>query len=178
MTPQIETLRLLHNLRNKKYNKELETMEFTNRGKTKIVLVVADVKGKTGKVDTITARRIKSFLDVTEFNEVFVFGETQTKTAYTILKNNKTTIITSKARIQLKAEDILDAFNQRVFELCKNECNTEPLQKNNCIALKGSQSCLVRNHIDNAEFHNKMGWKDQLLNDFSYIIELNSNLIN
>jgi hypothetical protein len=178
MIPQIETLRKLHNLGNKKYNKDLESIEYTNHRKTKIVLVVADVEGKTGKVDTISARKIMSFFENTEFNEVIVFAETQSASAYNILKNNdKTMVITSKARVQLKAHEILDAFNQLAFELCKIECNTEPLQRSDCIASKkGSQSCPVRNHIDNAEFHCKMGWKEQLLNDFSCIIELKSNL--
>jgi hypothetical protein len=128
----------------------------------------------------MTARRIISFIDNTEFNEVIVFAETQSVSAHNILKNNdKTTVITSKARIQLKAEEILDAFNQLAFEVCEIECNTEPLQRSDCIASKkGFQSCPVRNHIDNAEFHCKMGWKEQLLYDFSCIIELKSTLHN
>ncbi|MFC1803774.1 hypothetical protein ACFL0D_07400 [Thermoproteota archaeon] len=180
MIPRIETLKILHNLCNEKYNEDLESIEFTDKGKTKILLVVANEKGKTGNVDLNLARKIKSFVEETEFNEIFVLGETQTSTAYEILKHNeKTTIITSNARIQLKENEILNAFYHRAYEMCEIECDKKPQQRNDCKATKkDALSCQIRTLIDNAEFHARMGWKDQLLNDFSILIDLKLSLDN
>jgi hypothetical protein len=180
MVPRIETLKILHNLCNEKYNEDLDSIEFTDKEKNNILLIVADEKGKTGNVDLTLARRLKSFVAETEFNKIYVLGETQTSTAHNILKYiKKTTIITSNDRIQLKENEILNAFSQHAYEICEMECDTKPRQRNDCNAItKGAQSCRIINLIDNAEFHARMGWKDQLLNDFSILIDIGSSLDN
>jgi hypothetical protein len=178
MVPRIETLKILHNLCNKKYNEDLDSIEFTDMGKNIILLIVADEKGKTGNIDLNLARKLKSFIEETEFNKIYILGETQTSTAHNILKYiKKTTIITSNDRIQLKKNEILNAFSQYAYEICEMECDTKPQQRNDCKAInKSAQSCQIKNLIDNAEFHARMGWKDQLLNDFSILIDIRSSL--
>ena len=51
MVPRVETLKILHNLCNKKYNEDMKSIEFTDKGKNNILLIVADEKGKTGNID-------------------------------------------------------------------------------------------------------------------------------
>ncbi len=173
MTPRIETLRVLHGLEYETYNKDLECVEYTDRAKTKTLLVVASERGKTGSVNTNTARALKTFLDETKFEEVHVFGENQTSTAYNILKHNgKATVYTSNARIQLKTSEILEAFTTRALERCELICGSKPVDRSDCKATrKGAESCYIRTLLDNAEFHARMGWKDQSLQGFLTLLE-------
>ncbi len=176
MIPRIETLRVLHDLEFEKYNEELGCIEFTDREKTKILFVVATERGKPGSVNTNIARALKSFLEETEYEQVYVFGETQTATAYNILKyNDKATVYTSNARIQLRTSEILEAFTQRALERCETICDLKPVERSDCKAThKGAKTCEVRTLLDNAEFHAKMGWKDQLLQGFQNLMDLES----
>lgn len=174
MAPQIETLRVLHDLKYENYNEDLECIEFTDRQKKKVILVVANKKGKVGSVNTNIARALKTFLEETEYEKVFIFGETQTATAYNILKyNEKATAYTSNARIQLRTSEILEAFTQRAHERCESICGLKPVEKEDCKAnKKGAETCEVKTLLDNAEFHAKMGWKDQLLQGFQTLLDL------
>jgi hypothetical protein len=174
MAPQIETLRVLHKLDYENYNEDLGCIEYTDRQKEKVILVVANKKGRVGSVNTNIARLLKTFLEETDFKDVYIFGETQTATAYNILKyNEKTTVYTSNNRIQLRTSEVLEAFTQRALERCETICGVKPVDKDDCKATKkGAETCDIRTLLDNAEFHAKMGWKDQLLQGFQNLMDL------
>ena len=173
MIPTVETLKILNNLSDEKYNEELESYQYTDRNQEKTLLVITNEKGKIGDINISVAQRIKSLLDDTKFTEVFVFGETQTASAYALLKNNeKATIYTSNRRIQLNTEEILEAFYRLSGSLCESICVVNPVQRSACKATrKGAETCAVRTHIDNAKFHARMGWKDQLLQAFTSLMQ-------
>ena len=176
MAPQIETLRVLYDLKFENYNEDLECIEFTDRAKKKVILVVANKRGKVGSLNTNVARMLKTFIEETEFEMIYIFGETQTATAYNILKyNEKATAYTSNNRIQLRTSEILKAFTQRALERCESICGLKPVEKSDCKATKkGAETCDVRTLLDNAEFHAKMEWKDQLLQGFQTLLDLDS----
>lgn len=179
MLPRVETLKILHNLSNMKYNEELGCIQYTDRENKKTLLVIASETGKPGSVNTIIARKLKEFLENTEFERIFIFSEVQTESAYNLLKyHEKATIYTSNSRIQLKTEEILEAFKQLAGTLCELECGVNPSDRSECKATrKGADTCTIRTHIDNAEFHAKMGWKDQLLQGFLTLMEHKQELL-
>jgi dTDP-4-dehydrorhamnose reductase len=162
MMPQVETLRVLNNLSEEKYNKELGSIQYTDKKKSKSLIVVANKNGKPGSIDIKFARILKTLLDETDFNHVYVFGETQTASAYNILrKTNKATISTLKMRIRLSTDEILEAFRIIANSLSKKENDNNE----------------VENLLDNAIFHARMGWKDQLLQEFTHLLELQQEII-
>ena len=179
MLPRVETLKILHNLGDGKYNEDLESIQYSDREKTKTILVIANQKGKPGDVNTNMARKLKAFIDDTDFKTIFVFGELQTASAYNLLKyNDKATVYTSNARIQLRTEDILEAFHTLAGSMCEMECSVKPVKRSDCKAtLKGAETCPIRTLIDNADFHARMKWKDQLLEDLSKLMEYKQELL-
>jgi hypothetical protein len=179
MIPRVETLKILHNLDNMNYNHDLDCIQFTDREDKKTLLVIANENGKSGSINTTMARKLKDFLDVTEFESIFIFSEVQTESAYNLLKyHEKATLYTSNSRIQLRTDEILEALKLYAGTMCELECGVNPVEKTDCKAtLKGAETCTIRTHIDNAEFHAKMGWKDQLLQGFLTLIEHKQELI-
>ena len=179
MLPRVETLKILHNLGDSEYNEELECVQYSDRENKKTLLVVANERGKPGSVNTIIARKLKAFLVDTEFERIFVFSELQTASGYNLLKyQEKATLYTSNSRIQLKTGEILEAFHILAASLCEMECSVKPVEKSDCKAnQKGAETCSIRTHIDNAEFHARMGWKDQLLQSFSTLMEHKQELL-
>lgn len=179
MLPRVETLKILHNLVEGEYNEELGCIQYTDRENKKTLLVFASEKGKPGSVNTITARKLKVFLAETKFEKIFVFSELQTASAYNLLKyHEKATIYTSNSRIQLTTEEILEAFLQLAGTMCEMECSVKPVERSECKAtMKGAETCPIRTHIDNAQFHARMGWKDQLLQGFSTLMEYKQELL-
>ena len=174
----METLKILNNLSDEKYNRKLESIQYTDKDQDKTLLVVANEKGKPGVIDLNIARTLKSLLDDTKFSEVFVFGETQTASAYALLRyNDKATISTSNMRTRLSAEEILEAFNQVSGSLCEIICDINPVEIKECKSTsKGAKTCDVITLIDNAKFHARMGWKDQLLQGFIHLMQFKQEL--
>lgn len=172
MIPQVETLRVLKNLSEEKYNTELECIQYTAKKKTKTLLVVANEKGTPGSIDIKLARILKTMLDETDFEHVYVFGETQTASAHNILSyHEKVTVATLKMRIRLLSEDILEAFKIVADSMCDGKCNPE--DKDKCsTSQKNRKDCEIKTMLINAKFHARMGWKDQLLLEFTHLMEL------
>lgn len=179
MLPRVETLKILHNLVEGEYNEELESIQYSDRENKKTLLVVASERGKPGSVNTSIARKLKVFLDETEFEKIFIFSEVQTESAYNLLKHHeKATIYTSNSRIQLKTDEILEALLILAGTMCEMECSVKPVERSDCKATqKGAETCTIRTHIDNAKFHARMGWKDQLLMGFQTLMEYKQELI-
>lgn len=178
MIPQVETIRVLNNLSEEKYNKELKSIQYTDKQKTKTLLIVSSEKGKPGAIDIKFARILKTLLDETKFNQVYVFGETQTASAYNILRyNDKATIATLKMRIRLSTEEILQAFTIVADSMCGGKCDEEDIEK--CNSRKdNSKDCETKTLLVNAKFHARMGWKDQLLQEFTHLMELKQKMQN
>lgn len=179
MLPRVETLKILHNLVEGKYNEELECIQYSDRENKKTLLVIANERGYSGSVNTTVARKLKAFLEETEFERIFIFSEVQTESAYNLLKyHEKATLYTSNSRIQLKTDEILEAFKQLASTMCEMECGVKPIERSDCKAtVKGAETCTIRTHIDNAEFHARMGWKDQLLQGFLTLMEHKQELL-
>lgn len=163
MIPQVETLRVLNNLSEEKYNKELGSIQYTDKKNTKSLLVVASENGKPRSIEIKFARILKELLDETEFSQVYVFGETQTASAYNILRyHEKATIATMKMRTRLLTDEILEAFNIVSNSIYGERSDNDEIKKMN----------------ENAKFHAGMGWTDQLLQEFTYLLELKQEIHN
>lgn len=161
MLPQVESIRVLNNLKDEKYNQELGSIQYTDKKKTKTLLVVASKNGKPGSIDLKFARLLKTLLNETKFNQIYVFGETQTASAYNILRyNEKATISTLKNRIKLSTDEILEAFDLTA----------------NSISGEGHNNDKIKKLHDNAKFLARMGWKDQLLLEFTHLLELKQEI--
>jgi len=179
MIPKVETLRILNNLGDETYNEELSSLQYTDKNQEKALLVIVDKKGKTGSVTAKIAQGIISFLEETKFTKVFVFGETQTNSAYDLLKyNDRTRVFTSNSGIQLSTEDVLEAFHQFSMFLCVKACSRKANEGGECKSTrKRSEKCKYGAFFDNAKFHARMSWNDQLLQDFSSLIEYKQVLL-
>lgn len=179
MIPRVETLKILNNLSDEKYNRKLESIQYTDKDQDKTLLIVANENGKPRVINLNIARTLNSLLDDTKFSEIFVFGETHTASAYALLRNNdKATISTSSMRTKLSTEEILEAFNQVSGSLCEIICDINPVEIKECKSTsKGANTCDVITLIDNAKFYSRMGWKDQLLQGFTHLIQYKQELL-
>jgi hypothetical protein len=127
----------------------------------KTLLIVANESGTPGSIDIHFAQALKVLFDESKFKQVFVFGETQTATANNILKHYENTIVvTPKMRVRLSIEEILEAFGSIVESLRKKGVDNEEIMR----------------MLDNAKFHARMGWKDQLLQELAHLLELKQEI--
>jgi hypothetical protein len=169
----MEIIKTLHQLTYNGYEEDVGGFHFSD-SKNKGMIVISDKKGETGSLNSGNTSAILEFVESNDLDELYVIATDQTKTSYKGLKNNhKISVITSKSRIQLTEYEILDAFKENALLVCKERCNVSSMNKLECKAEKErKETCEVRYLIENAEFHARMKWKDQLLNVFSLLAQI------
>jgi uncharacterized pyridoxamine 5'-phosphate oxidase family protein len=175
--PRVEIIKYLHDLSFGKYNDDVGGYQYKDENDETLLLVISDQDGETQSVSASNAGDIVSIVEEEQYKEVYIVAKNQTKTAYESLKDNdKITLITSNSRIQLTENEILSAFYETTKQICKEQCESEEIDIDDCLVnKKGSGICKIRNIIDNAEFHARMKWKEQLLNDYSLLKEYETN---
>lgn len=128
-------------------------------GELKIMVVLIDENGRPCNIETKKGGMIQELSENDRYKKILVVGESLTRSAHNILRHNdKVDTITSKARFSLISSEILSVFTRKNDTLSKE--------------LHGDAFMNARNIYKNAEFHAKMGWKDQLLNDFTQLMKL------
>jgi len=161
MCTWVEILKILHSLEYKRFNEDLDAQEYINLDKSKIMIVLANKNGNPHNIETKKAEMIHKLSEDDQYDKILVVGESQTKSAQNILRHNdKVEIVTSNIRVYIESAEILSVLNKKYDKIC-DEINAKALIN-------------AKNIRKNAIFHAKMGWKDQLLNDFTQLIKLQS----
>ncbi len=159
METWVEILRILHNLDYDGFNDNLEAHEYVNLDKSKIMVVIADENGRPRNIETKIARAIHELSEENQYDRILVVGETKTKSAHNILMHNKIVdTITSDVKVSVRLNEILSVFHKK-YDKISDEKSEKVLSD-------------AKNISKNAEFHARMGWKDQLVNDFTQLIQL------
>ena len=161
MCTWVEILKSIHSLDYNGFNEDLNAREYINLDKSKIMVVLANENGRPHNIETKNAGTIHELSEDDQYDKILVVGESQTKSAYNILMHNdKVDVVTSDVRVPIYSTEILSVFNQKYDKICSE--------------LSGYALLNVENIGKNAKFHARMGWKDQLLNDFTQLIKLQS----
>lgn len=155
----VEILKTLHNLNYNGFNEDLNAQEYSNRDKSKIMVVLVDENGRPYNSGTKKAETIRELSEDNQYSKILVVGESHTKAAHSILMHNdKVDMLISDARVSINSTEILSAFNKKYDRICDEK--------------SGMALVNAKNIRKNAEFHVRMGWKDQLVNDFTQLINL------
>lgn len=159
----VEILKILHGFEYQGFNEDLDVQEYVNLDKSKIMVVLTDENGRSCNIETKKARMIQELSETDRYKKIVVVAESQTKSAHNILMHNKKVdIITSNARVSFKSSEILSALAIKYETLCAE--------------LRGNVLVNAKNFYKNAEFHARMGWYDQLFNDFTQLIKLQTEI--
>jgi len=161
METWVEILKILHSLDYNGFNEDLDARVYSNLDNSTIMIVLANEYGMPQNIETKRAGTIHELSEDDRYKKILVVGESQTKSAHNILKHNdKVEIITSDVRVSIESAEILSVLNIKYDKMC--------------VEMSGETLFNAENIRKNAVFHTRMGWKDQLLNDFTQLIRLQS----
>jgi hypothetical protein len=177
---EVELQRSLHGYEFKDVNDEMSCVDYVAKsvnGERRLLRVIVGPKYFASKAFIRTVEGTLEQLADLEYDKATLIAKSFTGASRKLVNEEDGLDLISLSRRGHSTIEVIGANQGRIGSLCEAKCGGLPEREEECKGLVNAEYlCDVRRISDDTDFHARMGWLPMLMDDFSRLIDLQSDM--